>query len=77
LIGTRGVNDPSGVNVSQIVLQGSKLDTGAGAGSAMPSFGTGYSDAEIAALTNFVVRHYGNKTGTVTARDVTERRGQL
>jgi mono/diheme cytochrome c family protein len=73
LVGTRGVNDPSGTNVSQILLQGSKLhigDTDVG----MPAFGKGYSDAEIAALTNFVVRQFGDKQGTVTAGDIAKRR---
>jgi mono/diheme cytochrome c family protein len=73
LLGTRGVNDPSGTNVSQIILQGSKLHIGQAAVE-MPSFGKGYSDAEIAALTNFVVHQYGNKQGTVTAEEIARRR---
>jgi mono/diheme cytochrome c family protein len=40
----------------------------------MPAFAGGYSDAEIAALSNFVVRYFGNQAGTLTAQDIAQRR---
>jgi hypothetical protein len=36
----------------------------------MPAFAGGYSDAEIAALSNFVFGYFGNQPGTLTAKDI-------
>ena len=73
LAGTRGVNDPSGLNVTQAILQGVKLHIGE-TEVYMPSFAHAYSDPEIAALANYVIHHFGGKEGTVTAADVAKRR---
>jgi mono/diheme cytochrome c family protein len=73
LAGTRGVNDIRAINVTQIILQGVKMrvnDTDV----YMPAFGAAYSDAEVAALANYVVAHFGGKQGTVTPSDVSKRR---
>jgi mono/diheme cytochrome c family protein len=73
LAGTRGVNDVRAVNVTEIILQGVKMrvnDTDV----YMPAFGGAYSDAEVAALANYVVAHFGGKQGTVTPSDVSRRR---
>jgi mono/diheme cytochrome c family protein len=40
----------------------------------MPAFGSSYSDTEVAALANYVVGHFGGKTGTVTPAQVAKRR---
>jgi len=40
----------------------------------MPSFGDAYSDAELAAVANYVIGHFGGKSGKVTAQAVRERR---
>jgi mono/diheme cytochrome c family protein len=40
----------------------------------MPAFGHAYSDTEVAALANYVIRHFGGKTGEVTPADVAKRR---
>jgi len=76
LLGSRGVNDVRGTNVTQILLHGSSLH-GEGASVFMPSFGDAYSNTELAALSNYVIGHFGNKRGTVTPDDVAERRKQL
>jgi len=76
LLGTRGVNDVRGTNLTQILLHGSSL-RGEHANVFMPGFGDAYSDTEIAALSNYVIGHFGNKQGTVTPDDVAERRKQL
>jgi mono/diheme cytochrome c family protein len=76
LLGTRGVNDVHGTNVTQILLQGSGVHT-AGPDVFMPKFGDAYSNTEIAALANYVIAHFGNKQGTVTPDDVAERRKQF
>ncbi|TCV92901.1 mono/diheme cytochrome c family protein [Luteibacter rhizovicinus] len=73
LIGTRGVNDPKGANVTQAILQGVKMrvnDTDV----YMPAFGHAYTDTEVAALANYVIAHFGNKQGTVTPDDVAKKR---
>ena len=51
IAGARTVNDPSGVNVAQVILFGGGRKPGE-AGMAMPAFGDAYSDAEIAAAAN-------------------------
>ena len=76
LLGTRGVNDVHGANVTQIVLHGSGLRS-QGPNIFMPAFGDAYSDTEIAALTNYVIAHFGNKQGDVTPDNVAQRRKAL
>jgi mono/diheme cytochrome c family protein len=73
LAGTRGVNDPKGLNVTQAILHGVTMRIG-DTDVYMPAFGHGYSDPEVAALANFVIGHFGGKQGTVTAEDVAKRR---
>jgi len=73
LAGTASVNDPSGQNVTQAILHGVKMRVGT-TDVFMPAFGKAYTDSEIAALANYVVGHFGGKPGTVTARDVADRR---
>jgi mono/diheme cytochrome c family protein len=74
LVGTRAVNDPSGINVVQIVISGEH--GGAQDLTHMPSFGHAYSDTEIAAVTNYVIARFGGRTSNITAREVAELRGQ-
>jgi len=73
LLGTRGVNDVSGANVTAAILQGVKLKIG-DTDVFMPAFGAGYSNTEVAALTNYVIAHFGNKQSEVTPDDVARRR---
>lgn len=70
LLGTRSANDPQAHNLTQIILQGSSLHGQA----TMPSFGHAYTDAEIAALGNFVLTHFGGKPAALTADEVAKRR---
>ncbi|MBV9697451.1 MAG: cytochrome c, partial [Gammaproteobacteria bacterium] len=72
LRGARSVNDPSAVNVVQIVLHGSP--GGAGAAPGMPAFGGDYSDEEIAAVANFVTGRFGAKPSSVSPAEVTRLR---
>jgi mono/diheme cytochrome c family protein len=76
LLGTRGVNDVKGANVTQILLHGSDMRF-AGPNIFMPAFGDAYSNTEIAELSNYVIGHFGNKQGTVTPDDVDARRKQF
>jgi mono/diheme cytochrome c family protein len=42
----------------------------------MPAFGNAYSDAEIAAVANYVTSRFGSKGSQLTAQDVAELRKQ-
>jgi mono/diheme cytochrome c family protein len=76
LLGTRGVNDVRGTNVTQILLRGSDMRF-AGPNIFMPAFGDAYSNTEIAELSNYVISHFGNKQGSVTPNDIAARRKQF
>lgn len=75
LLGTRGVNDTNGENVTQVILDGIDMHV-AGSEVYMPKFADAYSDAEIAELANYVIAQFGNKPGKVTPADVAKRRTQ-
>jgi mono/diheme cytochrome c family protein len=76
LAGSRTVNDPKGANLIQVLLAGATLqvkdDT-----IFMPGFASAYSDAELAAVANYVIAHFGGKTGQVTAEDVRKGRFEV
>jgi mono/diheme cytochrome c family protein len=76
LIGSRSVNDPTGANVTQIVLRGANFRI-KDQRIYMPSFAAGYSDTELAAVANYVIAHFGSTTGRVTPFDVAKQRRQL
>jgi mono/diheme cytochrome c family protein len=73
LIGNRTVNDPTGINLTQVILHGASLQSQQG-DMFMPAFGTGYSDAEIAAVVNYVTGRFGSSASTVTPDQVAKRR---
>ena len=73
LTGDRAVNDPSAVNVAQMVLAGVQRRTADG-GTMMPAFGAAYSDTEIAAAANYVTARFGAAPSHLTAGDVAKLR---
>jgi mono/diheme cytochrome c family protein len=73
IAGARSVNDPSGVNVAQVILFGGGRRPGE-AGMAMPAFGDAYSDAEIAAAANYVTARFGAAGSRLTAENVASLR---
>jgi len=75
LTGTWAVNDPSATNVVQIVISGTRRNTPADAIS-MPAFGSAYSDAEIAAVANYVTARFGSQGSQITEQDVAALRKQ-
>jgi mono/diheme cytochrome c family protein len=75
LTGAWAVNDPAATNVVQIVISGTKRRNPPDAIS-MPAFGDAYSDAEIAAVANYVTARFGSKGSQLTAKDVAELRAQ-
>ena len=72
LVGSRAVNDPSAVNIVQMILNGSA--GGSAGATGMPAFGADYSDAEIAAVANYVTARFGAKASAVTAGTVAHLR---
>lgn len=69
------MNDPQGRSVVQAILKGTSISIG-DRHEMMPAFGSAYSDEEVAAVANFVVGHFGDKQGKVTAKQVAEQRKQ-
>lgn len=75
LTGARSVNDPSAVNLVQVVISGVKRGTPDDL-TFMPSFGGAYSDTEIAALANYVTARFGGEPSKLSAKDVAALREQ-
>ena len=69
LTGARAVNDPSAVNVAQIVMSGARRTTPQGV-VVMPAFGSIYSDSEVAAVANYVTGRFGSKPSQIDAAQV-------
>jgi mono/diheme cytochrome c family protein len=75
IAGARAVNDPTATNVVQIVISGTARHTPDGIVS-MPAFGGAYSDAEIAAVANYVTTRFGSAPSNLTGKDVADLRKQ-
>ncbi len=75
LIAAPAVNDPSAINVVQIVLNGMRRPT-LGTTAFMPAFGDAYSDSEIAAVANYVTARFGSTASRVTSNQVADLRRQ-
>jgi mono/diheme cytochrome c family protein len=73
LTGTRAVNDPTAINVAQIVLSGAQRRS-AGALVVMPAFGAAYSDAEIAAVSNYTTERFGAKASAISTAEIAKLR---
>jgi mono/diheme cytochrome c family protein len=75
LTGTRAVNDPTAINVAQIVLSGAQRRSAGGA-EIMPAFGAAYSDAEIAAVSNYTTARFGAKASAISAAEISKLRNE-
>jgi len=75
LTGARAVNDPSATNVVQIVISGMTRRSADGT-ITMPAFGAAYSDAEIAAVANYVTERFGAVTARVRPEEIRLLRSQ-
>jgi mono/diheme cytochrome c family protein len=73
--GTRAVNDVAATNVAQVVLSGTVRHTPDGIVS-MPAFGASYSDADIAAVVNYVTARFGAAPSNLTDKDVAQLRSK-
>jgi mono/diheme cytochrome c family protein len=76
LTGARAVNDPSATNVAQVVISGTRRFAPPGIVS-MPAFGSTYSDAEIAAVANYVTARFGAKGSSIGEHEVASLRRQV
>jgi mono/diheme cytochrome c family protein len=65
LIGSQSASDPNGANVTRVMLRGAKYRI-KDQNVYMPAFGAVYSDAELAAVANYVIAHFG--TGRAASR---------
>ena len=74
--GTRAVNDIAATNVAQVVLSGTVRHGPDGVVS-MPAFGASYSDADIAAVVNYVTARFGAAPSNLTDRDVAQLRSEM
>ncbi|MEQ7920652.1 cytochrome c [Xanthomonas sp. WHRI 1810A] len=73
LMGLKTVNDPAGTNVVATLLEG-HTRAAARVDQRMPDFARAYSDTELAAVSTFVLRRFGQSNGEVKAADVTKNR---
>ena len=76
LTGARAVNDPSATNVAQTIINGVNRKTAQGV-IFMPAFGEAYSDAEIAAVANYVTARFGAEGAHLADKDVASLRKQV
>jgi len=76
LTGARAVNDPSATNVAQTIINGVNRKTAQGV-IFMPAFGEAYSDAEIAAVANYVTARFGAQGAHLSEKDVASLRKQV
>ena len=75
LTGTRGINDPTAINVAQVIIGGGQRHV-SGDSNNMPAFGSTYTDAEIASVANYVTARFGAKGSDLTAAKVAKLRGE-
>jgi mono/diheme cytochrome c family protein len=75
LLGTRAVNDPTAINVAQVIIGGGHRHLPRDSDN-MPAFGSTYSNAEIAGVANYVTARFGAKGSALTAADVAKLRTQ-
>ncbi len=73
LRGLRTIHDPEGLNLVQIILQGDVLH-GPDGDHAMPAFDRHFTDPEVAAISNFVLNHFGGLDATLNEQQIRERR---
>lgn len=72
LTGNRAVNDASAANIALMILNGAGKPTNGRR--YMPAFDKSYSDAEIAAVANYVTARFGSKGSKLKAEDIAKLR---
>jgi mono/diheme cytochrome c family protein len=74
LTGSRAVNDPTAINVLQIIVSGAQRHA-TGDAANMPAFGAAYSDDEIASVANYLTARFGARPSVLTPERVGKLRG--
>ncbi len=69
LKGDHSTGDPAGRNLVQVLAEGSQIETPQGL-MFMHNFTGGYTDEELAALSNFVIGQFSGRQGTVTPAEI-------
>ena len=72
--GDHSAGDVAGTNLVQILAHGSQMQTAQGQ-VFMHSFTGGYTDAEMAAIANYVIGQFGGRQGQVTPQQIKAARG--
>ncbi len=73
LRGLRTLNDPQGLNLVRVILDGDALH-GPSGHHLMPAFNRHFNDREVAELANFMLEHFGAQPGALSAGTISERR---
>ena len=73
LNGLKTVNDPTGTNLMATLLEG-HTQAAMRVDQRMPDFARNYSDTELAAVSTYVLRRFGQSNGEVKAKDVAKSR---
>jgi len=73
LVGLKTVNDPAGRNLIATLLEG-HTPNAARADQRMPYFAQSYNDVELAAISNFVLRRFGQSKGDIKPEDISKSR---
>lgn len=74
LWGSRTATMTTGKNLVRTILDGSSIENDPLGKIAMPAFRDSLSDQDIADIANFVIAHFGNRNGHVTAEQVKDQR---
>jgi mono/diheme cytochrome c family protein len=75
LTGTRGINDPTAINVAQVIIGGGQRHLSSDSNN-MPAFGSTYTDAEIASVAKYVTARFGAQASDLTAAEVAKLRSE-
>ena len=73
LAGSHTAADPAGTNLVQVLVKGSEIQTSQGL-MFMHAFTGAYTDAELAALGNYVQHQFGGHAGTITPNQIQQQR---
>lgn len=77
LWGSKTATVTNGTNLIHVILEGAALNDPKLGVFSMPGFKDGYSDQDIADIANYVIAHFGNRNGHVTADQVKKERALL
>jgi mono/diheme cytochrome c family protein len=74
LRGSHSVGDPAGINLVQVLTQGTQIQTSQGL-MFMHRFTGAYTDEELGALANYTIGQFGFRQGRISPEQIREQRG--